>query len=568
MKKQILISLCVTLCLLFALSSCSAFCKHEYAERVVPSTCVAEGYTEYTCTKCGESYKENFQPVIQHYFLGGPCTVCGMQEITESITPSTEWYNSETEMFTLTTKEELAGLAALVNSGTSFANKTVYLGADIDLGYYEWIPIGNADNAFAGKFDADGHTISSLKINAQSNYAGLFGNSKGQILNLNVNNASIFSSRYYKYISIVCGYTTHEMTNVTARGFIDAAKADYVGAIAGATSPGEIIYSKLINHAAVKGANYVGGIIGEVNTGSIVQTDKLTNMGDVTGTSHVGGIFGYTNAKAGSSIYNAASNANIVGDYYVGGIVGKAVNVGISHCSNEGSTITANSYFAEGSNFYVWLGGYAGYGYSVEDCTNNASIMYSSRGAYVGGIIGYATNTMRNCTNNASITSYANDVGGIAGHIELVWSENAYRNLTNNGNVSGKDNVGGIVGNAYRSIRDSGLTPVSKMNTVYNNANVTGENCVGGLFGLLNCDNTAWYQGYSINIFDAGNAGTISGVTKCGEIFGSFWSAGDSNLTNYTVTGKIVINNEPLEGEYDVGSQERLTLADRKVAGK
>ena len=54
----------------------------------------------------------------------------------------TDWYNDTESEYTLNTAEELAGLASLVNSGTSFAKKTVKLGSDIDLKGIEWTPIG------------------------------------------------------------------------------------------------------------------------------------------------------------------------------------------------------------------------------------------------------------------------------------------------------------------------------------------------------------------------------------------------------------------------------------------
>ena len=48
-----------------------------------------------------------------------------------------------------------------------------------------------------------------------------------------------------------------------------------------------------------------------------------------------------------------------------------------------------------------------------------------------------------------------------------------------------------------------------------------------------------------------------------GELFGSFSSDGSSTLDNYTVTGKITVNGELLEGSYDVGSNTNLTLTNR-----
>ena len=569
MKKLNLIIF--VLFLMILLSSCSLFCTHEYEEKVVASTCVTEGYTEHTCKHCSDSYKDNYQPFIQHYFLGGPCTVCGMKEITDNITPNTEWYSEETAMFTLTTKEELAGLASLVNSGTDFKSKIVYLGSDIDLGYYEWIPIGNSEHAFNGKFDADGHTVSSLKINAKDGYVGLFGNSCGQIINLNINNASIFADHDYKYVSIVCGYTVSEITNVSAKGFVEAAKSNFVGAIAGAANPGEMVYSKLYNFAAVKGADYVGGIMGEVTSNGIVQTDKITNTGDVTGASQVGGIFGHIGAKVGSSVYSATSSADIVGEYYVGGIVGKADSVSVSYCSNEGSTVTANSYFTEGSNFYVWLGGYVGYGYNVDNCTNDVNITYTARGSFIGGIIGFSNGEITNCTNNGNIESYANDVGGIVGKITDIYGKVfTYQNLKNNGNVKGNNYVAGIVGYVYRrdnlNWNDSGFVV---FDNVDNNGDVCGIDNVGGIIGFTYLDDPDWYE-INIRGTKLTNKGSISGENYVGELIGhyNFADGSMSSVSDYTVTGKITVKGDLLEGEYDIGSDHNLTLTDRKVDGQ
>ncbi|MDR1943211.1 MAG: hypothetical protein LBQ19_00145, partial [Synergistaceae bacterium] len=56
------------------------------------------------------------------------------------------WYNTTDTSFTLTTADQLAGLAELVNGGNNFSGKTVYLGNDISLLGYQagdgWTPIG------------------------------------------------------------------------------------------------------------------------------------------------------------------------------------------------------------------------------------------------------------------------------------------------------------------------------------------------------------------------------------------------------------------------------------------
>lgn len=45
-------------------------CAHKYGagKKVIP-TCQAEGYTEYTCTKCGETKKEDTMPKVDHLYV-------------------------------------------------------------------------------------------------------------------------------------------------------------------------------------------------------------------------------------------------------------------------------------------------------------------------------------------------------------------------------------------------------------------------------------------------------------------------------------------------------------------
>ncbi|SCY37565.1 stalk domain-containing protein [Alkaliphilus peptidifermentans] len=102
----------------------------------------------------------------------------------DSGVPDTTWYTtqtaegkgSEANPYIIATAEELAGLAALVNSETSFANKYIRLANDINLAGKNWVMIGTNERRFVGHFDGNGHVISNL-TSYSNNYewAGLFG---------------------------------------------------------------------------------------------------------------------------------------------------------------------------------------------------------------------------------------------------------------------------------------------------------------------------------------------------------------------------------------------------------
>lgn len=85
----------------------------------------------------------------------------------------TSWYTSapDASEYHITTAEQLAGLAQLVNADpgtTNFAGKTIYLENDLDLSGHEWISIGTVDGgscpkySFCGVFDGQGYVISNL----------------------------------------------------------------------------------------------------------------------------------------------------------------------------------------------------------------------------------------------------------------------------------------------------------------------------------------------------------------------------------------------------------------------
>ena len=129
-------------------------------------------------------------------------------------TADTNWYTgheTDTE-YRITTAEQLAGLAQLVNADpgtTNFAGKTFYLEKDLDLSGHEWISIGTVlggdypEYSFCGVFDGKGHVISNL-YSHESDIKGadethnllrnaLFGSvHNGEVKNLGVADAEIW----------------------------------------------------------------------------------------------------------------------------------------------------------------------------------------------------------------------------------------------------------------------------------------------------------------------------------------------------------------------------------------
>ena len=531
--------------------------EHVYITEVVSPTCYEEGYTRRACTGCGAETRENYVDKLTHRFYGGDCLHCSEPEILEPITPATEWYNSAMRRIPIDTKEQLAGIAALVNAGEDFTDKTILLAKDIDLGWYEWIPIGTEEHPFNGTFDGAGFTISSLKINSMSPYLGLFGKVSGKIGNFTIKDASIYSVDISQYIGVACGYSTNDISNVKVNGYIDTLAAQYVGGIVGYTTaqisdvsskteihadkyvggiagyinPTTAMYQKLTNEGNIFGGAYTAGIVGYAVSDYVVDVKECYNVGAVTGTTHVAGLFGYFSAKSGTAITASASLADVTGEYYVGGVAGEVVNVLITGCANEGSTITATSYFIEGENYYAYVGGYVGKGHAIEYCANHSNINYTSRGMYVGGVAGYVS-TVKECVNHGNVNGY-DCVGGVAGHISASGAQ-MLSNINNTGNIKGKAYVGGFVGEwIYNN--------TFVLEFCINSGNVEGTHHVGGMVGFLNGN------GQLLTARELENTGN---VTASEEIVGGLFGYISTNTSSVISNSK---SSAAIQGLYYVG---------------
>ena len=240
----------------------------------------------------------------------------------------TDWYLADptATAFTISTAEELAGLAAIVN-GTAediaqdnFSGQTIMLTSDIDLGDRLWTPIGtnhdiNGANPFCGTFDGQGYTVYNLNIyiadNAQDS-VGFIGLAKNaNIKGLTIENASV--------------------------------NADYfVGAIVGALQTGSIYDCHVkgdIN--IVSRRNYAAGIVADgyysVENCSVVAKQR----GTITSAAVAGGICGRINAGAHSIKNCIVKNVDIQSGQQIAAISG-FVHYGntISGCTAENVNLT------------------------------------------------------------------------------------------------------------------------------------------------------------------------------------------------------------------------------------
>ena len=210
--------------------------------------------------------------------------------------------------YKISTEESLRAFAAAVkaddgNGTYNLSGVSFYLANDVAL-TGTWKPVGSTatyvDDFFAGTFDGCGHTISGLNVQGSKVNQGLFAAiNKATIRNLNVS------------------------------GTVSCGTKNYVGGIVGKVQAGTIENCSF--SGSVTGG-YTGGIAGGLN-GNDVTISGCVNAADVTGTT-AGGILGYW--KTTAAIQNCYNTGSVTGSAKAGGIVGQLNKGTIENCYSIG----------------------------------------------------------------------------------------------------------------------------------------------------------------------------------------------------------------------------------------
>lgn len=198
------------------------------------------------------------------------------------------------------------------------------LGSNIDAsdtsswnGNKGWMPIGNIDTQFSGKFDGLGHTISNLTINRpDEDYIGLFGRvsawNTSYIENINLKDVNIKGNNNVGAL-VGYGYDIH-IENASTSGKIIG--NENVGGLIGHMFYAAVTAKKSSSSVDVSGVKNVGGLVGYLD-GSAVRESYAT--GDVSGSENVGGLVGRSSY---STIENSYATGEVSGTTNVGGLIG------------------------------------------------------------------------------------------------------------------------------------------------------------------------------------------------------------------------------------------------------
>ncbi len=293
-----------------------------------------------------------------------------------------------------------AGDFVLLSWHTAVLDKLIVLKASLDLNGAALWPIGDL-GPFTGVFDGEDHVIQNAVVDQSgSDYMGLFSylGSGGRIRNLGVENAD------------------------------------------------------------VRGRNYVGGLCGYIDHGTL---SECYAVGSVTGSSiYVGGLCGYNYYGTLSDCYATGSVTGKAPSAYVGGLVG----------DNEGV---------------------------LAACYSKCSVSGTGSDSHFGGLAGSNSGTLTACYNTGQVSG-TGDVGGLVGK-----NMGPLIACYNTGQVSGTGDVGGLVGLNWGSI-----------STSYSIGLVSGTGNIGGFAGRNDYDTltACFWDIYSSGQYQGVGYGAISGV--------------------------------------------------------
>ena len=265
-----------------------------------------------------------------------PANIWAQADVWDGITIATAFASGDGSpgtTYEINTGAQLAYLQQIVETdNATYSAKNYKLTNDIDLNNKSWTPIGSSSSPFKGNFDGDNHIVSNLYVpnsGTASSCAGLFGYIT-PATNITVEKLGVIlgekgiSASYTGGIAGEIGSSssiTFTIKNCFVRGSLIESKNNpdnaYSGGLIGVIDGTGLTISITncyasvdtitanTDHTTAKSA--AGGIIGQINSGTVGLTDclslctKISAYASVSKTSYAGNITG--NDTGGTPTY-------------------------------------------------------------------------------------------------------------------------------------------------------------------------------------------------------------------------------------------------------------------------
>lgn len=304
----------------------------------------------------------------------------------------------------------------------------------------------------------------------------------------------------------------------------------------------------------VENANGNAGIFDTIGTNGVVK-DVNIYSGTFTGSKNAGAVAGVNSGRIegivtfGNTVTATGDNGN-ASTSNAGGIVG--VNNSGNFSKNETTGSTNDGVLTNG----------------IYDVESTGSVIAGSSSAIAGGLVGTNNGGLANSFSDSAVTVGINVTGGTSAGLGGVVGVN-----TEKGNVQYVDSLGVTNGGATNSSNIGGIIGINNGNMYsgYNESIVSGKDKVGGIIGEnstggtvtnivnatsvtgenVSADNVSQYVGGLVgsnsgSVTNGRNNGTITGTNYVGGMVGS-------NAQGATLTNLVNDSSAAIEGENYVG---------------
>jgi The GLUG motif len=349
------------------------------------------------------------------------------------------------------------------------------LANDVDCSGFNFIPVGSVNTPFTGTLDGMGYKISNLSISLRGTI-GLFGVTKGATIGqLNLDNVKMIDTADTSGGGALIGdATSTQIYDVTASGIVNITGS--AGGLVGLLNESSSLKrsSSSVNVSSVGTGSYVGGLVGQVYDRSSSTASSITDSyatGSVKGSYSSGAVGGLVGELANGSITTSYATGEvgltvkgIDGNGNFGGLVGAlgssplsgSTAISIKSCYATGNVTGDNKVnTTQGET----IGGLVGYVYQQAkspSITNSFAIGNVSGAQNVGGLIGMNKSSSFQLSNSYSageVTATANKaVGGLVGYDDLNGKStaNSYWDTQNSGQTTSAGGIGKTTTEMYQ----------------------------------------------------------------------------------------------------------------------
>lgn len=440
-----------------------------------------------------------------------------------------------------------------LNEMRNHLDKHFRLGANIDASetsswgdyvsagdYYEgWEPVGSCSDCtdptspvFLGSLDGDGYSIYNLYIRRESdNSQAMFGATciRNGTTRTCTTNAEFIRDLTLSNVSITGSGALASLVSFLGETPLDNIQLS--GTLSGSSCGGLAFdsyadISNVVSSLTINcNNNPTGGIVSLLRPGSIINA---VVTGTVNGEGDTGGIAGYV-ASGASVIRNVSVSGNVTnlidGSWGQGGIVGTVAGSGTLLMVNArmtGDTIAPSATMVGG---ILGAGQAAGANVTVINVYNTGDV--TGRGN-VGGIVGNGTlTTVTRAFNTGDVIGSTgvnwNAIGGLIGaNISSISDSYSTASL-----IRGRHNVGGVAG------WSGGGSVFSRVYASAGNSNGS-QYCVGGLVGAGFNGSSTLEDSFAVNMTTtlATNGGNLHGeLVGCGDVSGTFTNNSYADIT-------------------------------------